>query len=86
MFNLFRKKATNSEPHPLKVHFAKTYLPITLKAMRSGFVNAMASDEAVSVLSRSWTKFGLSNHKKRQMIEPVGMDVNVFREGEQYEV
>lgn len=83
MFNLFKKKAAVSEPHPLKVHFAKTYLPGALRDMRSGFVNAMASDEAVSVLSRSWSKFGLSNLTKSQMIEPTGMDVNVFKEDDQ---
>lgn len=56
---------------------------MTLQDMRAGFVNAMASDEAVGVLSRSWTKFGLSNLTKSQMTEPTGMDVNVFREGDQ---
>ncbi len=45
MFNLFKKKAAVSEPHPLKIHFAKTYLPGALRDMRTGFVNAMASDE-----------------------------------------
>ena len=83
MFNLFRKKNATKEPHPLKVHFAKTYLPIALQDQRAGFVNVMASNEAVEFLSRSWTKFGLSNLPKSQMAEPTGMDVNVFREGEQ---
>lgn len=83
MFNLFKKKAPVSEPHPLKFHFAKTYLPEALRGMRSGFVNAMASDQAVDVLSRSWSKFGLANLTKSQMVEPTGMDVNVFKEGDQ---
>lgn len=83
MFNFFKKKNVLPEPHPLKVHFAKTYLPFTIREMRSGFVNAMASPDAVGVLSRGWIKFGQSNLTKSQMIEPAGMEVNVFREGEQ---
>jgi uncharacterized protein YegJ (DUF2314 family) len=83
MFSFFKKKNVQPEPHPLKVHFAKTYLPVSIQDMRSGFVNAMASPDAVGILSRAWSKFGLSNLTQSQMIEPVGMDVNVFREGNQ---
>ena len=83
MFNLFKKKNTQPDPHPLKVHFAKTYLPVSIQEMRSGFVNAMGSPDAVGVLSRGWMKFGQSNLPKSQMIEPAGMEVNAFREGSQ---
>ncbi|MCF6313482.1 MAG: DUF2314 domain-containing protein [Verrucomicrobiales bacterium] len=80
MFNLFGKKKPNNQPHPLKVNFAKIYIPTCLQDMRSGFINAMASDEAIGVLSRGWTKFGEANLPKNEMLKPIGLDVTVFRE------
>ncbi|MFT5882106.1 MAG: hypothetical protein ACI9FG_000604 [Crocinitomicaceae bacterium] len=80
MFNIFRKKTQREGPHPLKVHFAKTYIPTTIQEVRSGFINAMASDDAVGVLSRSWIKFGQANIAKKEMIDSTGLDVTVLRE------
>lgn len=83
MFNLFSNKEEGTEPNPLKIHYAKTFLPGVVRDKRCGFVNGMASDEALAILTRAWTKFGQANLPKNQVIEPAGMEVEVFREGDQ---
>ncbi len=83
MFNLFRKKPAISGPHPLRVNFAKSCLPVTYQKMRARFFNALASPEAARLLSQIWKDVGAELLKKSQMVEPTGMEVNVFREGSQ---